>query len=70
MPDYGTETFNVLIEKAENGKLFEVELIINPYHPDYPGLRMRLKKSKGVCIYFMSYYLGEAFYYNFLSVKK
>ncbi|CAL1263363.1 unnamed protein product [Larinioides sclopetarius] len=47
VPDYGTETYTVLIEKAENGKLFEVELVVNPYHPDYPGLRMRLKKCKG-----------------------
>ncbi|KAF8794893.1 Tyrosine-protein kinase JAK2 like protein [Argiope bruennichi] len=47
VPDYGTETYTVLIEKTENGKLFEVELVVNPYHPDYPGLRMRLKRSKG-----------------------
>ncbi|GFY60177.1 tyrosine-protein kinase hopscotch [Trichonephila inaurata madagascariensis] len=44
VPDYGTEIHSVLID--EGGKVYEVELAVNPYHSSYPGLRMRIRKSK------------------------
>ncbi|GIY34753.1 tyrosine-protein kinase hopscotch [Caerostris extrusa] len=44
VPDYGAEIYSVLID--EGGKVYEVELAVNPFHPHYPGLRIRIKKSK------------------------
>ncbi|KAG8180450.1 hypothetical protein JTE90_022795 [Oedothorax gibbosus] len=44
VPDYGAELHSVLID--ESGKVYEVDLVVNPYHPTYPGIRIRVKKSK------------------------
>ncbi|GFS90101.1 tyrosine-protein kinase hopscotch [Nephila pilipes] len=44
VPDYGTEKHSILID--EGGKVYEVVLAVNPYHKKYPGLRMKIKKSR------------------------
>lgn len=46
VPDYGSEHYSVLVD--EGGKIYEVALVVNPYHPDFPGLRMKIEKSKNV----------------------
>lgn len=51
VPDYGSEHYSVQVD--EGGKIYKVSLVVNPSHPEYPGLRMRVENSKNVSYVFL-----------------
>lgn len=46
VPEYACEQFAAQVDA--NGRVWEVVLQVNPYHPQLPGLRMRPRGPKEV----------------------
>lgn len=54
VPDYGSEAYSILID--DFGKIYEVNLVVSPFHPEYPGLRIKVEKSKNVRFIFKIFF--------------
>ncbi|XP_015930975.1 tyrosine-protein kinase JAK2 [Parasteatoda tepidariorum] len=44
VPDYGSEVYSVRID--EGGRVHEVDVVVNPFHPIFPGLRIKIPGRK------------------------